>query len=134
MRIVGGTFTSVASPTEADAVVLVLGEPPDQPVGATWDLYVDVLLDDAGWSRLGAVRTRPVALRTAPHRVVAFAACPAARSWRASIGSTFANARAELFICGRPASGLAWMIGVWPNDPMYKATDGYTPDADFIQW
>lgn len=134
MRIIGGSVTSVSNLVDAEAVAIVLGEPPDQPAGVHWELYVDVLLEEAGFTRLGAVRTRPVAHRTAPNRVIAYAACPGAKGWRVSIGTDNANARAELFICGRERSGLAWMIGVWPNDPMYKSLDAYTPDADFIQW
>lgn len=121
MRVIGGSFTQLSHLTTSDIVAIVLGEPPDQPGGTTWDIYVDVLLEEAGFSRIGALRTKTVSLRLAPQRVIGCAVCPGARGWRISIGNAVPSSRADVYITAGGAAPLA--VGVYPNDPAATALD-----------
>lgn len=128
MRVVGGSFTSLSHVTASDVATLVLGEPPDQAPGTTWDIFVDVLLEEAGFTRLGALRTKAVANRLAPQRVVGYAVCPGARGWRVVVGNGVASSRADVYIVAGGTS-FAHAVGVYPNDPI-----GTLPDASAIPW
>ena len=130
MRVIGGSSTSLSFATPAEVVAIVLGESlHDQPPGTTWEVFVDVILEEAGYSRLGALRTRPVSGRLAPPRVIGFAACPGARGWRVLVGNAVPGSVAEVFLAGRSGSEAGTMLGVYPNDPLALNTD-----AESIPW
>lgn len=129
MRVIGGASTSLSFPVATEVVAIVLSEPADQPPGTRWEVFVDVLLEEAGYCRLGAVETKPVANRLAPQRVVAFAACPGARGWRVLVGNPDRASQAEVFLAGKPGVDAGMKLGVYPNDPSALYTD-----AEPIPW
>lgn len=112
MRVSGGTQSSVILAEAGETIAIVLSEPADQAAGTIWEIYVDAKLEEAGFVRVGAMNTDPVAWRKAPARVVALAMCPGARAWRVIIGNAVPGTTAEIFMAAgsspmSPANGAA---------------------------